>query len=349
MPIGDLLASISGEASPTTTSRPLLPTKRKSYEDEGTRRPTEKQQKANASSSRPPITSRLSNPSTRPPGVDTSMSRMKINPLSTPNSRTLPPKTAVPSSRPQNGQPTPPVNIARAMAPPKKGSFAEIMARGHQAQSTMGQVGKIQHKRIEKTPSKRERSDMEARKAAKIKQNIGPNGKFRNTPGAAAINNSKTKMGNGKTNGKSAKALEPEKKVKKAALATTGYAGTARPKPGAKPGSKLSSHASSSRVDRDHYGRRLPPLGSRQDRYDSYEDDEEDEDGYGDEDGQPDYESDVSSDMEAAAFEVDEEEEFATRVARKEDAEALAEENRLKKEKAEKKKRLMALAAKKKR
>ncbi|EHK99281.1 hypothetical protein M7I_4846 [Glarea lozoyensis 74030] len=160
-----------------------------------------------------------------------------------------------------------------------------------------------------------------------------------------AINGKMSAGVNGKM-GKNGKAPppEPEKKIKKAALATTGYAGTARPKPGAKPGQK-SSHASSSR-ERDRYGRQLPALGSRRDRYDSYEDDEEDDMEEGEEDDQPDYESDVSSDMEAAAFEVDEEEEFATRIARKEDAEALAEENRLKREKAEKKKKLMAMAAK---
>jgi hypothetical protein len=50
--------------------------------------------------------------------------------------------------------------------------------------------------------------------------------------------------------------------------------------------------------------------------------------------------------MEAAVFEVDEEEEEAARIARMEDAEALAEENRLKKEKLEKKRRLAALAKK---
>lgn len=48
--------------------------------------------------------------------------------------------------------------------------------------------------------------------------------------------------------------------------------------------------------------------------------------------------------MEAAAFEVDEEEELAARIARKEDAEALAEENKLKREKEEKRKRLAAMA-----
>jgi hypothetical protein len=82
-------------------------------------------------------------------------------------------------------------------------------------------------------------------------------------------------------------------------------------------------------------------MGSEK-RYTYASEEEEDEEI----DEQEDYASDVSSDMEAAAFEVDEEEEFAARVARKEDAEALAEENRLKSEKEAKKRRLMAMAAK---
>lgn len=212
----------------------------------------------------------------------------------------------------------------------------------------MGQVGAIKHKRIEKQPSKREREDMKVQKSANLSKNIGPGGKFRNTPGAAAMNgkgqtpegrNGSKLAAGGK--GKAAPAV-PEKKIKKAALATTGYAGTARPKPGAKPGSKPTFGSSSRERDRDRYGRRPPALGSREDRYDSYDDEEDDME----EDDQHDYESDASSDMEAAAFEVDEEEALAARIARKEDQLALEEENRLKREKLEKKKKLMAMAKK---
>jgi protein SPT2 len=346
--IGDLLASISGVPSPAQSNHPLLPPKRKPSEGDSLRRPADKLQKTNVTPSRPADTSRPPTTSSRPGGVNTSMERMKLSAPGS-NSRTPTTQISTSSSNFNHGQPTPPPNDQNVTSKaPKKGSFAEIMARGKQNAEKMGQVGKIQHKRIEKPLSKRERAELDAQKAAKMSKNIGPGGKFSNTPGAKAINGKMSVAGgsNGKM-GKNGKAgpTEPEKKIKKAALATTGYAGTARPKPGAKPGQK-SSHASSSR-DRDRYGRKPPALGSRHDRYDSYEDDEEDlmeEDE--EEDDQPDYESDVSSDMEAAAFEVDEEEELAAKIARKEDAEALAEENRLKREKAEKKKRLMAMAAK---
>ncbi|CAG8981143.1 hypothetical protein HYALB_00005858 [Hymenoscyphus albidus] len=350
MPIGDLLASITGEPSPTqaNASRPLSqPTKRKPSDTETYTRPADKLQRTNSSNANP-----VSRPSirserdiSRPRAVDTSMSRMKLDSdKRTPVSSISSP---IASSAPRNGQPSTPSAPDPRRPPPKKGSYAEIMARGKMAQQTMGQVGAIKHKRIEKQPSRREREDMKTQKSANLSKNIGPNGKFRNTPGAAATNGksqvsegrgSKTAANVGK--GKAAPPV-PEKKIKKAALATTGYAGTARPKPGAKPGSKPTYGSSARERERDRYGRRPPALGSREDRYESYDEDDDME-----EDDQPDYESDVSSDMEAAAFEVDEEEEMAAKIARKEDQLALEEENRLKREKLEKKKKLMAMAKK---
>lgn len=196
------------------------------------------------------------------------------------------------------------------------------MARGKQAQATLGQVGKIQHKKIEKAPTKRERDDMKSQKVERIQKNIGPNGKFRSA--AAKVIGQATERKEAKS------ALIPEKKPKKAAAATTGYTGTARPKPGGVLSASRPSASSASRYDRapDRYRDDRRPSK----RYASEEEDEED------------YESDASSDMEAAAFEVDDEEEQAARIARREDAEALAEENRLKREKEEKRRKLAAMA-----
>ena len=67
--------------------------------------------------------------------------------------------------------------------------------------------------------------------------------------------------------------------------------------------------------------------------------------GEGDED---DYGSDASSDMEAGAFDIDEEESKALKAAREDDAKELALENQLKREKEERRKRLMGLANKRK-
>ncbi|TVY80433.1 hypothetical protein LSUE1_G004747 [Lachnellula suecica] len=325
--IGDLLAQINGEPSPTQASMPTpIPPKRKASDAEPLRRPADKLQRTNsalANSSRP---INPSSSSSRPSGVDTSMSKMKLGTL-----------TPTASSAFKNGQPTPPPNDGGSASakPPKKGSFAEIMARGKAVQATRGvQVGKIQHKRIEKAPSKREREELKMQKGANMQKNLGPNGKFRNS----ALNGKQSAGSNGtgtKTNGKP----EPEKKVKKAALATTGYSGTARPKPGASGSHGSRPAASSSASSRYDRGPRGGP-SSRRYEYASEEEDDEEEI-----DEQAGYASDGSSDMEAAAFEVDEEEELAARIARKEDAAALAEENRLKKEKEEKKKKLMAMAA----
>ncbi|KAH6670525.1 hypothetical protein B0J14DRAFT_596432 [Halenospora varia] len=350
MPIGDLLASIAGEPSPTqATAPPLpLPTKRKASDGDPLRRPVDKLQRTGSgvSSSN---TSRPLTQSSRPSAVDTSMSKMRLSSGSNGKAPVLSPAA---SSTFKNGRPTPPLNdapakVAMPVKPPKKGSYAEIMARGKVAQATMGQVGKIQHKPIQKLPSKKEREEMAAQKSAKMQKNIGPGGKFRNTPDAQAIKG-KGEASQGMLKGKRKEAPpEPEKKVKKAATATTGYAGTARPKPGAGKVPSRPGQASSSRYgrgpDRDRDRDR-----HRNDRYSTskrytYASEEEDDEEEEEEDG---YGSDASSDMEAAAFEVDEEEELATRIARKEDAEALAEENRLKREKAEKKRRLEAMARK---
>jgi len=66
-----------------------------------------------------------------------------------------------------------------------------------------------------------------------------------------------------------------------------------------------------------------------------------------DEDVEDDYGSDESSDMEANVFDVDQEEEFSTRAARKEDAEELAKLSELDREKRLRKLKLEKMAAEK--
>lgn len=262
--------------------------------------------------------------------VEGPLSRVKLG-----SSIQKPASSSTPSATFKNGRPTPPLATDALKAPPKKGSFAEIMARGKAAQSTLGQVGKIQHKKIEKLPSKREREEMKIQRSSNLAKNLAPSSKF----GKAPLSNGRDVRNGLKEGGKKAPP-EPEKKIKKAATATTGYAGTARPKPGGAKVPARSSVSSSSRYDRgpDRNRYRDERHGSSA-RY-AYVSEEEEEE----EEEEREYDSDVSSDMEAAAFEVDEEEEMAARIARREDAEALAEENKLKKEKEEKRKRLAAMA-----
>jgi len=89
----------------------------------------------------------------------------------------------------------------------------------------------------------------------------------------------------------------------------------------------------------------------KQNRRDEYlgtdEEDLSDEGSYG-QDDEKDYGSDVSSDMEAGAFELDEEENKTLRAAKEEDAQQLALEARLKREKEERRRRLASLANKRK-
>lgn len=148
---------------------------------------------------------------------------------------------------------------------PKKRSFAEIMARAAAAQSAGPSLGKIQHKPLERPPSKKEREEMKAEEARKAKA-AAKQGTMRN--GAKATQDrggprqrSGSTSPKGPAGRKTGKAPVVEvKKVKKAALATTGYTGTARPRPGAasskaKDASSTSNSASRSRPqDNRRYG-----------------------------------------------------------------------------------------------
>lgn len=306
--IGDLLAQISGDQpKPSTTSAFVAPLKRKA--DGDLPRHSDKSSRNEYPATASP---RVATPVQRASGTPASMSR-PVRPLPGRSSASTTPVTKSTSAPPGSA----PSQISTAKVP-KKGSFAEIMARAKAAQTSMTQVGKIQHKRIEKGPTKREREEMKStsKGATGKAKRKGPTPPLRDGRNGARENG----------RGSRTTSAEAEKRPKKAAAATTGYTGTARPNPAAakKP---QPSYGSAGR-DRDR-----PSPGPSRPRY-TYAASEDEED----------YESDVSSDMEAAAYEVDEEEERAARYARKEDAFALAEENRLKMEKEEKRKKLAAMA-----
>jgi len=212
---------------------------------------------------------------------------------------------------------------------PKKGSYAETLARAKAAQATLGKVGRIQHKAIEKGLSKRERQELKERgsQSHRVSKRTLQSGV--RTHARDGRNGVRGK--NGKISSK-VKVSAPEKKIKKAALATTGYTGTARPNPTTVKSSKSTTPSRAN--EKSGYGR---SSSGRRETYASEDEDEEDEEG-------EDYGSEISSDMEADVFEVDEEEERAARIARKEDEEALREEARHQREKEEKRRRLAAMA-----
>lgn len=247
---------------------------------------------------------------------------------------------------------------------PKKRSFAEIMARAKAAQEAMAngnRPGTIQHKTIEKGMTKRERAEVkavEARQAAKLARQGGAR------PGASALSsrstngvNGSAKTPNGKTtNGPGRKgAPVVEKKVKKAALATTGYTGTARPRPGTS-STKTNGLPAKSGADARERPRYGGALSSSRRRYEDEDDDLDDFIEYDDEEEEPglgaprrggyDSMEEDESDMEAGLTDVEEEERRAAMIARREDMEQEALEKRLKREKEEKRRRLMEAAAK---
>lgn len=240
---------------------------------------------------------------------------------------------------------------------PKKGSFKEIMARGRKAQEVMGKVGMIQHKSTDKAPVKKEREvtkpEQKSAMGSAAKGKMGTSyagtgrtpamtGRDNRPTGASARTASRNSPSKDvKAGGKSKSASGAndlvEKKVKKSATATTGYAGTARPRPGAAVGKGPSRGDQRPR----HGGLLEPPRMRRRNKYeDEYDEDLDDFIDYDDEEedtGPRYYDSDGSSDMEAGLSDIDTEERRAEIYAREEDKREQALEEKLKKEKEERK------------
>ncbi|EXJ88172.1 hypothetical protein A1O1_05100 [Capronia coronata CBS 617.96] len=219
------------------------------------------------------------------------------------------------------GSTSPSISATAAPKAPPKGSYADIMARAKQAQETkaQSQIGLIKHQatnreRVSKVAERR-RQEEEKAKAAKA------------TPGARPALG---KQGMSRSASPAKKTDQPRvpKAPRPPLHAPASYKGT------------IGTAATRPRQQ----DRR------RRNKYDEYlgtdeEDASEGSYGRGEED---DYESDASSVMEAGAFEVDEEEQRALRAAREEDARELALEAQLKREKEERRRRLMNLASKRK-
>ncbi|KIY03321.1 uncharacterized protein Z520_00012 [Fonsecaea multimorphosa CBS 102226] len=229
----------------------------------------------------------------------------------------------VTSAKPGSAPSTPTTASAKG---PAKGSYAELIARAKQAQvekAQQSQVGLIKHQATNREkPSRlaeRRRQEEEKAKGAKEKSSGG-------------------RLANGGKRQDKSRSASPAKK-------------TDQPKVPKAPRPPLHAPPSSSYKGTmgTTSGRTKPP--PKRARYDEYlgtdeEDVSDDMGGYGED--EEDYGSEGSSDMEAGAFDVYEEEQKALRAAREEDARELALENQLKREKEERRKRLMSLAGRKK-
>ncbi|KAI3331666.1 hypothetical protein HD806DRAFT_478000 [Xylariaceae sp. AK1471] len=325
-------------SSPSTNGRYEPPT------------PTSQQRMASTSNGKLPAPSSNGTQQKRPSEASTRPTKLNQSALAT---------AKVAPSKPS---PTTPTTSGPSQAP-KRGSFKEIMARGAKAQETMGKVGMIQHKPIDKAVIKKEREVTKPEQkpgmvsGAKGKtgtpysgssRSVGTIGRDNGRPGASArdvsrngaVREVKTAS---KLKSSSAADDAAEKKVKKSATATTGYAGTARPRPGA-----AANKGPSSRGDQRprHGGLLEPPRTSRRSHEDEYDeelddfidyDEEEEEDPRG---RQYDYDSEGSSDMEAGLSDIDTEERRAELAAIEEDKREKALEEKLKREKEERKRRL---------
>ena len=203
---------------------------------------------------------------------------------------------------------------------PKKGSYAEIMARAKAVQSKPPTVGVINHKPKDKLSYKKE---ITLKKKAALNKKLGIKDDEKGLSSSRSMSSSpapSTRDGE--------KVLHPKRKgtVKPAKPQPT-YKGTMNPG-----SAKIQAPASNNTG-----GKASRP------RYDEYaasdEDDLEDAD-------IEEYGSEESDDMEAGFSDVEEEEAAATWVARKEDEEEARLEAKLKREKEERRKKLEALSKK---
>lgn len=243
---------------------------------------------------------------------------------------------------------TPIATTASGKAAPKKGSYAEILARAKAAQTVSAHVGVIKHKSKE-TSSKRERLALQAEASGKSKfttKDGAINGR-KNTPDSKGNSPAPLAI--------SGQIRDNASKSKKGR--EVGYKGTARPIPEksykgtmnrsntAVPNTIRRKEADDRPSNRSRSTSVTRPLPKSR-RYTDYSD-EEDEDIDEEEEG-ADYESDLS-DMEAGAFDVEEEEQISSKVARREDVEELRKEVELKKQKEAMRRKLTQLAAARKR
>lgn len=230
-------------------------------------------------------------------------------------SRLNPVSAAAPASK-NPATPSTPGN--EATKAPKKGSYAEIMARANATQSKAPVVGVISHKPKDQMPISYKKELKMKKKALKNKK-LG----IKTTDRPSSSGSMSSSPAPGTSNAK--KRPEPT------------YKGTAKP-PKPQPTYRGTMAPTSSAVPKST---RVKPSRSRYDEYAATDEDDLDdieEDEYGSE-GE-------SDDMEAGFSDVEQEESVAARAARKEDEEEAKLEAKLKTEKEERKKRLAEMARK---
>jgi hypothetical protein len=225
-------------------------------------------------------------------------------------------KAAVQAPKSSGVAPTPKAAPATA----KKGSYAAMLQRAKEVQQAKPAAPPIKHEPT-KILTKKERealrsgsaSAAKGKKSAVISSPV-PSGQGK--PGDAKEKRKPTELGYAGT-------ARPPKKPAEIAYKGTARPSSATPQPSGKTGTSTSAKPKS-RTER---------------RYDGYADwsdldDMEDEE---------DYDSDGSSDMEGGMWDVEKEEALAMKIAKEEDLKALEEEAEHKRQKEERKRKLMAM------
>ena len=210
----------------------------------------------------------------------------------------------------------PTATASEAAKAPKKGSYAEIMARANATQSKAPVIGVISHKPKDQMP-------ISYKKELKMKKKALKNKKL-------GIKTSDRPSSSGSMSSSPAPGTFDAKKHPEPT-----YKGTAKP-PKPQPTYKGTMAPTSTAVPKPT---KVKPSKSRYDEYAATDEDDLDdieEDEYGSEEG--------SDDMEAGFSDVEQEESAAARAARKEDEEEAKLEAKLKTEKEERKKRLAEMA-----
>lgn len=231
-------------------------------------------------------------------------------PISQASTSSAVPKAAAPAPKPAATTPT-------TSAAPKKGYLA-LLQKAKEKDATKPAAPSVQNGPT-KILTKKERLALKAEASASAKgkkPGVAPPAKPTDAKGAPIPEKKKVEVGYQGT----ARPTKP--------AAPAGYRGTARP---------ASAPASTSRNGTPAAKAKPQPAKGRYDGYAEWSD-------LDDMDDEEDYASDGSSDMEGGMWDVEEEESLALRAAKKEDAEALAEETRLKREKEERKRKLMAMS-----
>ena len=216
---------------------------------------------------------------------------------------------------------------------PKKGSYAEIMARAKAAQEAPPAVGIIKHQAKDKKALSHKKELM-LQKKGKLGTSASPGQNGHSRHSSSDLSNTASKK-HSKTGS------DANKKVPELA-----YKGTAKPIPNSKPqlaykgtmraGTSALVSGQKKPVPQMSNGRQAGPRCQYKDYSEEEESEVEEEGGY----------SDESDDMEAGFDDVEEEETKATKMARKEDEEEARMEAELKRQKEAKKKRLQDLVKK---